>query len=224
MNNFINNLFGLHGRVAVITGGGTGIGRRIGLALAQAGARTVLIGRRKNKLDDAAAEIINVCGGNQAAVVTADLSDTRSIPQTAVEAAACFGAPSILVNAAGVNLRSSSDPAESTSAITLDNWEKTLAVNLGAPFFLSRELATGMDKGGAIINVGSLQSLRAGLGDAAYGASKGGVAQLTRLLARAWGERGITVNALIPGFFPSEMTDIVFEDKELIEKLAASNS
>lgn len=79
-----------------------------------------------------------------------------------------------------------------------------------------------MDKGGAIINVGSLQSLRAGLGDAAYGASKGGVAQLTRLLARAWGERGITVNALIPGFFPSEMTDIVFEDKELIEKLAAS--
>ena len=75
--------------------------------------------------------------------------------------------------------------------------------------------------GGAIVNIGSMQSVRAGLGDAAYGASKGGIAQLTKMLARAWGGDNIRVNAILPGFFPSDMTKVVFDDSQLAQKLAS---
>ena len=97
-------------------------------------------------------------------------------------------------------------------------------INLGAPFFLTRALIYNMKAkgGGAIINIGSLQSLRAGLGDAAYTASKGGVAQLTKIMARAWGKYGITANAILPGFFPTNLTRVVFEDDLLKQKLAES--
>ena len=115
-------------------------------------------------------------------------------------------------------------PQKSTADITPEKWRQTIAVNLTAPFFLARALVDKMAKGGAIINIGSLQSLRAGLGDAGYGASKGGIAQLTRVMARTWGGRGITVNALIPGFFPSEMTSMVFADDELANNLAQSTA
>lgn len=97
-----------------------------------------------------------------------------------------------------------------------------MAVNLTAPFFLSRALSEGMKGGGAIINIGSMQTMRAGLGDAAYTASKGGIAQLTRALARIYGRDGITANAILPGFFPSEMTDVVFSDSHLAARLADS--
>lgn len=219
---YLSALFGLRGRVAAVSGGGSGIGRRIGFAFAAAGANVVLIGRRKHLLEEAAAEINDSAAMTRAKIIPADLSAIADIPRIAEEINACFGAPHILANAAGVNLRSSSDPASSVADITLDSWERTMAVNLTAPFFLSRELARGMLGGGAIINIGSMQSRRAGLGDAAYTASKGGIAQLTRALARAFGRNGITVNALLPGFFPSEMTDVVFADSQLAARLADS--
>ena len=102
--------------------------------------------------------------------------------------------------------------------------QETMNINLGAPFFLTRALIYNMKAkgGGAIINIGSLQSLRAGLGDAAYTASKGGVAQLTKIMARAWGKYGITANAILPGFFPTNLTRVVFEDDLLKQKLAES--
>ena len=139
------------------------------------------------------------------------------IEKAAKRAAGVFGAPDILVNAAGINNRI---PA---AAMEWGEWRKTLNVNLAAPFFLSRRLAPGMiEKGfGAIINIASLQSFRAGLGDAAYGASKGGVVQLTRALAREYSARGVIVNAIAPGFFPTGMTAKVFADKKLAKDLAA---
>ena len=215
-------MFGLHGRVAVVSGGGTGIGGGIAAALSAAGAKVVLVGRRQNVLAKAAAAINN--NGGVAATVAADLAQIDNLSQTAKAVVACFGAPTIVVNAAGVNLRSNADPARSAADITIDSWQQTMAINLTAPFFLTRALADGMKTqgGGAVINIGSLQSLRAGLGDAAYGASKGGIAQLTRIMARAWGDDAITVNALLPGFFPSEMTDMVFADAELSARLADS--
>lgn len=265
---YLWRMFGLGGRVAAVTGGGSGIGRRIAFALAAAGADVVLVGRRENLLREAAKEICDSSAnhnfnvddssvdnssavrdsnvrnsgvddssavrdsnvgdfsggakGGRAEFVVADLSEIDGIEKVAEKISACFGAPRILVNAAGVNLRSSSDPAESARTITRESWERTMAVNLSAPFFLSRALAGGMAGGGAILNIGSMQSVRAGLGDAAYTASKGGVVQLTRALARALGRDGITVNALLPGFFPSEMTDVVFSDSVLSARLAES--
>ena len=218
---YLSRMFGLGGRVAAVTGGGSGIGRRIAFAFAAAGADVVLLGRRENLLREAAEEIGDLTE-SRAKFVAADLSNINSIPKVAERISECFGAPRILANAAGVNLRSSSDPSESVLAITEESWSRTMAVNLSAPFFLSRELAGGMSGGGAIINIGSMQSARAGLGDAAYTASKGGVAQLTKALARAFGRDGITVNALLPGFFPSEMTEVVFSDDALAARLADS--
>jgi gluconate 5-dehydrogenase len=135
----------------------------------------------------------------------------------AARVAAPFGAPDIVVNAAGLNLRQPADD------VTPEGWEATLAVNLTAPFFLSQALVPGMQaKGwGRIVNFASLQSYRAFPAGIAYGASKGGVAQMTRAMAEAWSPHGITANALGPGFFPTELTAAVFDDPERAERNAA---
>lgn len=221
-NENLQEWFSLQGKTALVTGGGTGIGGAIAAAMAKAGAAVVVCGRREEMLKQTAALIKE--GGGECATLRADLSQTDALENVAEQAAAFFGSPDVLVNAAGVNLRTSADFQESTKDITKESWQKTIAVNLTAPFFLGRALAEKMTNGGAIINIGSLQSLRAGLGDAAYGASKGGVAQLTRVMARIWGKKSITVNALIPGFFPSEMTSIVFANDELAQNLARSTA
>ena len=217
-NTFVGKLFGLSKRVAVITGGGSGIGFRIAAALAKAGAAVVLMGRNESTLRQAQKTINNDNG--RAASLSADLSDLAGIAKNAKAAVSFFGAPDIVVNAAGVNFRSSSDVSRSTDDITPATWQETMNINLGAPFFLTRALIYNMKAkgGGAIINIGSLQSLRAGLGDAA----KGGVAQLTKIMARAWGKYGITANAILPGFFPTNLTRVVFEDDLLKQKLAES--
>lgn len=207
--------FGLSGSVALVTGGGAGIGRRIGCALAQAGAAVVLAARRRAMLDEAAAEIENA--GGRACALAADLSEIEALDAVAEAAAAPFGAPDIVVNAAGVNLR------EPWEAITPDSWNRTIAINLATPFFLSRALAPAMMKKGRgrIINLASLQSVRAFPDSMAYGASKGGVAQLTRAMAEAWSASGITCNALVPGFFPTELTEPVFGDPARAAEMAS---
>ena len=211
-------LFDLTGRVAAVTGGGSGIGREIALALAGAGAAVAVAGRRAAKLAEAVAAI--EAQGGKAAAVTADLADYRDLEAPAAALARPFGAPDILVNAAGVNLR---QPVEE---ITADDWDLTLAINLAAPFFLARALVPAMrDKGwGRVINIASLQSARAFPNGLAYGASKGGVAQLTRAMAEAWSRDGITCNAIAPGFFPTELTAPVFADEEVSARMAAQTA
>ena len=222
MADYLSQLFDLRGRVAVVTGASSGIGRQIAIAVAQAGASVVLIGRRENLLTKVAKDINDITGDKRALALAADISQINLMESLAIKINSCFGAVNIVYNVAGVNFRSSSDMACSIDDITVESWNETMKVNLAAPFFLTRELVKSMDNGGAIINIGSMQSLRAGLGDAAYGASKGGVAQLTRSMARAWGNKRITVNAILPGFFPSGITKIVFDDKVLSDELAES--
>ena len=207
-----SDLFDVAGRVACVTGASSGIGRAIATALSEAGARVVGVARRGGALEDWRAE-----AGGTTAAVAADLSDTAAPEAVAGRVERPFGAPEILVNAAGINTR---EPAD---AVTAEGWRATIDLNLAAPFFLARALVPAMrEKGwGRIVNLASLQSVRAFSGGLAYGASKGGIAQLTRAMAEAWSRDGIAVNAIAPGFFPTELTEPVFDDPALAARLAA---
>ncbi len=202
----IQPLFDLSGRVALVTGGSSGIGRALAGALASAGAAVVLMARRRGALEEAAGSIAGE--GGKAATVEADLSRLAAIDDAAARATEAFGPPDILVSAAGLNRR------EAAADVTLESWDDTLRVNLSVPFFLARALVPAMrQKGwGRIINIASLQSVRAFPRGIAYGASKGGVAQLTRAMAQEWSPDGVTCNAIAPGYYKTELTAPFFAD------------
>lgn len=214
----IHTQFGLDDQVMVVTGASSGIGRAMAGFLAGAGASVVLVARREAALRHAAEEIC-AAGGN-AAVVVADLGDLESIAGIADECQRAFGKVDGVVNAAGIALR---QPPEE---ITAQTWRQTLDINLAAPFFFSREFIPGMRKRryGRIINIASLQSQRAFENGLAYGASKGGVCQLTRAMAQAWSRHNISCNAIAPGFYPTRLTAPLFDDAEKIAALAAQTA
>ncbi|SEN00585.1 SDR family NAD(P)-dependent oxidoreductase [Palleronia pelagia] len=199
------DLFGVAGRVALVTGASSGLGRRAADTLAGAGAKVVGVARRREALGDWQAE-----GPEARVAVAGDVAARADFDDLVERIRAPFGAPEIIVNAAGLNTRQAADD------VTAEGWDATLAVNLSAPFFLAQAFAPEMRaKGwGRIVNFASLQSFRAFPGGIAYGASKGGVAQLTRAMAQAWSGHGITANAIGPGFFPTELTAAVFDDPE----------
>lgn len=190
-------MFSLAGRTALITGGGSGIGRAISHALSDAGAEIVLVGRRQDAL-------VEALGDRKGDICALDLMDEMA-PGVLAEKYA----PSILVNAAGINPRKSAD------SIDRADWHRTLHLNLTVPFFVAQALVPGMGSWGRIINIASLQSSRAMENGVAYGASKGGVSQLTRAMAEAWSARGINANAIAPGFFPTDLTAAVFANDEV---------
>ena len=200
-------LFSLTGRVALVTGASSGIGRAIALALAEAGARVVLVARRAARSSTRNARADPRSGG-EAAVLPCDLERRDAIDACAAAAADTFGAPDIVVNAAGINIR------KPMLDLTRDDWDRTVRLNLEAPFFLSQRLVPAMlARGwGRIINIASLQSVRAFANSGAYGASKGGVMQLTRAQAEAWSGKGVNANAIAPGFFATPLTAAVAND------------
>ena len=206
------DFFSVAGRVACVTGASAGLGRALATALARAGARVVGLARRAETLAAWRAE-----AGGQTVALTADLSDPTTMADVAARMAEPFGPPEILINAAGINTRQPADQ------VTLDGWQTTIDLNLATPFFLAQVLVPAMrEKGwGRIVNFASLQSERAFPGGLAYGASKGGVAQLTRAMAEAWSPDGITANALAPGFYPTELTGPVFDDPARAARNAA---
>lgn len=205
-------LFDLSGKVACVTGASSGLGKRAADVLLAAGASVVGIARREGVLAEWSEE-----NKGRAAFTAGDLSDRESIPAIAGAACEPFGAPDILVNAAGINTRESAD------AVTAEGWDVTIDLNLAAPFFLAQSLVPAMRKRGwgRILNFASLQSYRAFRNGISYGASKGGVTQLTRAMAEAWSADGITANAIGPGFFRTELTAAVFADEELAKRNAA---
>ena len=202
----VATLFSLAGRVALVTGGSSGIGHAIAKAFAEAGARIVLVARREAEL--AAARQAIVDAGGEAEALPYDLADRAAIDACAAAAPRFFGAPDIVVNAAGINIR------KPMLEITREDWDRTMRLNLDAPFFLSQRLVPAMiERGyGRIINIASLQAVRAFANSGAYGASKGGVMQLTRAQAEAWSGRGVTANAIAPGFFATPLTAPVASD------------
>ncbi|MEO1959580.1 MAG: SDR family oxidoreductase, partial [Paracoccus sp. (in: a-proteobacteria)] len=201
----MSQLFDLTGRIACVTGASGGLGQAAASLLARSGAKVVGIARRREALAAWQSRT-----GGETAIVAADLSDRAALAQIAADAARAFGDPDILINAAGINTR---QPADS---VTPEGWDTTMDLNLAAPFFLAQAMVPAMARRGwgRIVNFASLQSRRAFAGGISYGASKGGVEQLTRAMAEAWSGRGIMVNAVAPGFFRTELTGPVFADPE----------
>ena len=214
----MNSLFDLTGKVALVTGASSGIGQQQSQTLARAGASVVLLGRRQEQLLSTVADIEAL--GGKAAALALDLNAREQLAEVAKQAADQFGSIDILINAAGVNLRQPVDE------ITLESWDQTLNLNLAVPFFLARELVPGMQAKawGRIINIASLQSSRAFANGLVYGASKGGIAQLTRAMAETWSAKGINCNAIAPGFFPTGLTAPVYQNPDMLDKLAAQTA
>ncbi len=208
MSNGLLGQFSLDGRCFVVTGASSGIGRAMAGFLASAGAALILVARRQNELESVA-EVIRSTG-SRAEIVAADLSQRECIAEIAAQCKAKYQNSIVdgVINAAGVNLR------QAVEEITLDSWDLTLNLNLAIPFFFTREFVPEMQtrQYGRVINIASLQSSRAFPNGLAYGASKGGVCQLTRAMAEVWSKDNICCNAIAPGFFPTELTAPVFDN------------
>lgn len=210
----VRTLFNLSGRTALVTGGNSGIGEAMATALGLAGAKVILVARRENRLQESVAKMKEK--NIDAEMLPADLSSGEDALACGKKALEYFGKIDILVNAAGINLR------QKFMDITPETWQQQINLHLTVPFFMVQALASAMAarKWGRIINVASLQSYRAFADSAPYGAGKGGIVQLTRAIAQEWSAKGITCNAVGPGFFPTELTEPVFKNPELANKNA----
>lgn len=215
MPDYLSGLFALDGRVALVTGGSSGIGRAMAGALARAGASVVVLARGEPGLNDTVSELTGA--GCAAAAVSADLADRAQIERAAQTAASAFGEPDILVNCAGVNLRPPMD------ALSTADWDQTIAVNLTAPFLLGQRFGPAMAARGwgRIINIASQQAVRAFASSGGYGASKGGLVSLTRSQSEAWAPSGVCCNAVSPGFVPTALNAHLASDPARSAALAA---
>jgi gluconate 5-dehydrogenase len=197
-----SSLFSLQGKSAVVTGASRGIGRGIAAALARAGARVALLGRDQATLAAAANEVASAGEVH----IVADVSDLTSINAAFQQVSRQFGRLDILINNAGVEQICPS--ADLTEAI----WDRIMGTNLKGAFFCAQQAATLMSGGGAIVNICSLTSEVGVPGAAPYGASKSGLAGLTRTLATEWASRGIRVNGIGPGYFRTQLTEEFYRD------------
>jgi 2-dehydro-3-deoxy-D-gluconate 5-dehydrogenase len=194
-------LFDLSGKVAIVTGGNGGIGLGIALGLAQAGAKIVVLGRNLAK-SEAAAKAIEEESGAETLVVTADVSRPDHVDRAVVETMHRFERIDILFNNAGINIR------KQPEALALSEWQEVIDTNLTSAFLMSKAVYAPMKQagGGKIVNIGSMASIFGSSFASAYAASKGGIVQLTRSLALAWAKENIQVNAILPGWFDTELT------------------
>jgi NAD(P)-dependent dehydrogenase (short-subunit alcohol dehydrogenase family) len=208
-----DKLFDLAGQVAIVTGTSRGLGQYFATALAKAGADLVLTSRKRETLAPFEAEIKAL--GRRAVSLELDVRDQESIERMAADAEAAFGQIHILVNNAGCNIRK---PA---LEVTWSDWNQILDTNLRGTFFVAQAVARRMiAKGyGRIVNIGSVTSVFGYAGLAPYGASRGGVRQLTMSLADDWGKFGVTVNCLAPGWFKTEQNKVLYENQEWVDYL-----
>jgi gluconate 5-dehydrogenase len=208
-----SSLFDLTGQVALVTGTSRGLGQYLARALAHAGADLILTSRRKDDLFPFVAEIEAL--GRRAIPLELDVRDQHSIEAMAAAAESAFGRIHILVNNAGCNVRK---PALD---VTWDDWNLILDTNLRGSFFVAQQIAKRMVPHGygRIVNIGSVTSVFGYAGLAPYGASRGGIRQLTMSLADDWGRHGITVNCLAPGWFQTAQNKVLYESKEWVDYL-----
>jgi NAD(P)-dependent dehydrogenase (short-subunit alcohol dehydrogenase family) len=208
----VTNLFDLSGKTAIVTGGGTGIGRQMAQGLAEAGANLVLCARKAERCEQAASELEQL--GVRAIGLGCDVRDPEQVQHVVTKAVEELGGVDILVNNAGTVWGAS--PEE----MPLEGWQKVIDVNLTGVFLFSQAAGRVMIErgGGVIVNIASVAGLQGGPPDVmntiAYNASKGGVIAFTRDLACKWAQHGIRVNSIAPGWFPSDMSGYVLERHE----------
>lgn len=203
------DLFRLHGRSAIVTGGARGLGRVMAEALAEAGASVCITSRSRDAAAKAAAELAAATGARTVGVV-GDVTTAEGVDRLANNTADAFGTVDILVNNAGVNIRGNiGDLSEA-------DWDVVLDTNLKGPFLMARAFGPAMaGRGwGRVINLSSMLATIALPGRAPYASSKAGVTALTRVLALEWASAGVTVNAICPGPFGTEMNRQLLNDPE----------
>ncbi len=198
----MNNLFDLTGKVAIVTGGNGGIGLGIAQGLAQAGAKLAIIGRNASK-SQAAAKMLAEQSSDEPLALTADVANPSDVEVAVRAVLERWGRIDILFNNAGINIRK--PPQE----LSPEDWQTVLGVNLTGAFLMSKEVYPMMKKAGAgkIINIGSMTSIFGASFAPAYATSKGGIVQLTKSLALAWAADNIQVNAILPGWFVTDLTN-----------------
>lgn len=209
--------FRLDGRIALVTGGARGLGRTMATALAEAGADVALAGRTLSTGEEAAKEIASSTG-HRVVAFEADVTRTEDVARLAVEVAERLGPVDILFNNAGINIRGR------VQELSPEDFEAVLDTNLKGPFLLSRALGPGMvERGwGRIVNMGSILSVVALPGRTPYASSKSGILGLTRVLALEWAGTGVTVNAICPGPFGTEMNRSLLDDPEKYKEFVSA--
>jgi NAD(P)-dependent dehydrogenase (short-subunit alcohol dehydrogenase family) len=209
----MDNLLDLTGKTALVTGASRGLGEGFARVLANAGADVAVTSRNIGALTKIQREIEAI--GRKAVPVALDVRSEQSITAVVTEAESRLGRIDILVNNAGCNVRK---PALD---VTWEDWNLILETNLRGTFFVAQAVARGMiARGyGRIINIGSVTSVAGYAGLGPYGASRGGIKQLTMSLADDWGVHGITVNCLAPGWFRTEQNAVLYEDAEWVKYL-----
>ncbi len=208
------DLFDLSGKVAIVTGTSRGLGQYMARALARAGADLAITSRKLERLDQFTKEAEGL--GVDALPLELDVRDRGSIELCVEQACAHYGRIDILVNNAGCNIRK---PAVE---VTWDDWNTVLDTNLRGTFFMAQAVARRAmipQRTGRIINIGSVTCVAGYAGLAPYGASRGGVKQLTMSLADDWGPQGITVNCLAPGWFHTAQNDALYQNEAWVEYL-----
>jgi len=207
-------LFDLSGKVALVTGTSRGLGQYFARALAKAGADLAITSRDRDSLTAFAGEIHAL--GRQTFSADLDVRDHASIQRAIAAIEGHFGKIDILVNNAGCNIRK---PALD---VTWDDWNTILDTNLRGSFFVAQAVARGMiQRGyGRLINIGSVTSVSGFASLAPYGASRGGIKQLTMSLADDWGRHGVTVNCLAPGWFKTQQNRVLYENEAWVEYIS----
>ena len=209
----MKHLFDLTGRVALVTGASRGLGRTFARVLAEAGADVAVTSRSPASLQPVREEVESL--GRRAVALELDVRSESSIRNMTAAAIEAFGPIDVLVNNAGCNIRK---PA---ADVTWDDWNTVLDTNLRGAFFVAQAVATYMipRARGRIVNIGSVTSVFGYAGLAPYGASRGGIRQLTMSLADDWGPHGITVNCLAPGWFKTDQNAMLYDDAEWVANL-----
>lgn len=205
--------FDLTGKTAIVTGAGRGIGKALALGLAQAGAHVAVVARTEADLQEIVQEIEK--NGGKAHPIAANLTEAgvaESVVEQTVEA---LGGLHILVNNAGMNLRKKADE------VTEEDWDRVVDLNLKASFFMSQAAGKIMceQKYGRIVNIASVAGLVAMRTGVAYGSSKAGLIQMTRVLALEWSKFGVNINAIAPWYFRTPLTEALLNDEAYLQEI-----